>query len=216
MLNLSLLKLDATAENRTVRITLISHAPTPALRRVAFPVDEPLEEAEICKVRALQWRPPRSQVAFCAPERRASDTASALGLAATIDNNLRDCDYGRWNGCELGMIQEQEPDNVARWLNDPSAAPHGGESLTEMVARVERWLDEHSHSGHTVAVTHPGFIRCAIVAVLNVAPHAFWRIDIAPLSLTDLRHNGRAWTIRSTGCALNRIYGDNAGEGRPR
>lgn len=215
MLNLSLLKTGCTAENKVVRIMLISHAATPALRRVAFPLDESLEESQICRLKALKWCAPRWRNVFCAPERRTSETASLLGLAATIDHNLRDCDYGRWNGSELSAIQEKEADNVATWLAEPSAAPHGGESITELVARVGRWLNEGGHKGYIVAVTHPAFIRGAIVTALRAPDHAFWRIDIAPLSLTDLRHNGRAWSVRAMGCAVNRLGGDHAADGEP-
>jgi hypothetical protein len=45
-------------------------------------------------------------------------------------------------------------------------------------------------------------IRSAIVHALSASAQTFWRIDIAPLSLTDLRFNGRVWTLRSSGGEL--------------
>ena len=54
---------------------------------------------------------------------------------------------------------------------------------------------------HTIAVTHPAVIRAAIVHALQVPLPAFWRFDIAPLSLTDLRFNGGVWSVRCAGCS---------------
>lgn len=184
------------------RLTLISHAATQAQRRAAFPLDEPLDEREIAKVSALGWSTPRVQRIFTGPERRVQQTAEALGLSAAVALDLRDCDYGEWSGSDLSEVQLHKPEHVAAWLTDPGAAPHGGESILKMIARVGRWLQEQSDLGHAVAVTHPAVIRSAIVCALEAPPQAFWRIDIAPLSLTDLRWNGRMWMVRSAGCAL--------------
>ena len=71
----------------------------------------------------------------------------------------------------------------------------------KLIDRVGSWLD--LSQDHAIAVTHPAVIRAAIVRVLNAPPQAFWRIDVAPLSLTDMRFNGRAWTLRCVACPLS-------------
>ncbi len=189
----------------TTRLTLISHAATEAQRRAAFPFDEPLETQEVAAIAALRWVAPRTQQILSAPERRARETAQALGLSAVIALELRDCDYGRWRGHDFSQLQLDDPEGVGAWLTDPCAIPHGGESVVNLIGRVGRWLDGQSDAGHTLAVTHPAVIRSAVVHVLNAPVGAFWRIDIAPLSLTDLRFNGKAWTLRSTACALCKL-----------
>jgi len=181
-------------------VTLISHAGTRAQRLAAFPVDdEPVDEGARAEI---GWRAPRVQQVWSGPERRVRQTAEALGLSATTATALRDCDYGNWSGRELSEVQLAEPERVLSWLTDVMAAPHGGESIRDVIDRIGRWLDEQRGVGHIIAVTHPAVIRAAIVSALDVPPQAFWRIDIAPLSLTDLRFNGRGWTLRSSGCAL--------------
>jgi broad specificity phosphatase PhoE len=184
------------------RLTLISHAATEAQRRSAFPLDEPLEEREIAKIAALGWSAPRARSVLSSPERRAQQTAQALGISAEIAVELRDCDYGAWSGSTLAEVEQRHPEEVLAWLSDPGAAPHGGESILQLIARIAAWLEEQRVFNHTIAVTHPAVIRSAIVHALQAPPSSFWRIDIAPLSLTDLRWNGRAWTTRSSGCAL--------------
>ena len=86
------------------------------------------------------------------------------------------------------------------WLTDPTQAPHGGESIVDLVQRVRGWLDSLTdRRGRLVAVTHPGIVRAAIIVALNAPPKAFWRIDVAPVSRTVMHLRGGAWTLRSTG-----------------
>ncbi len=186
----------------TTRLSLISHAATQAQRRAAFPLDQALEEQEISKITSLAWKAPRTQKVLSAPELRTQQTAQALGLTATIAVELRDCDYGVWQGQELSSLQTQDPEGIAAWLEDPAAAPHGGESIADLVGRVGYWLDQRQDDGHTIAVTHPAVIRGAVVHILNAPLHSFWRVDIAPLTVTDLRFNGRVWTLRSCASSL--------------
>jgi broad specificity phosphatase PhoE len=122
---------------------------------------------------------------------------------------LCDLDYAAWGGHDLSEVQSLTPEDVAAWLIDPAAAPHGGESILKLISRIGRWLEEQRDAGHTLAFTHPSVIRAAIVYALEAPPLAFWRIDIAPLSMTDLRWNGRMWTVRSSGCALPRDRHEN-------
>ena len=184
------------------RLTLISHAVTEAQRRAAFPLNEPLGDREMEKISALRWNAPRLQRILSAPELRAQQTSQALGLSAEVTADLRDCDYGAWSGFDLTEVGSSKPEEVAIWLRDPRAAPHGGESIVDLIDRVGLWLEKQRGAGHTLAITHPAVIRAAVVCALDGSPQTFWRIDIAPLSTTDLRWNERVWTLRSSGCVL--------------
>lgn len=158
----------------------------------------------MAKIAALDWNPPRCQQVLSGPERRAQGTAEALGLSAAIAPEIRDCDYGAWGGHDLSEIAADYPDDLFTWFADPSAAPHGGESIVELIDRIGRWMGAHRDGGHTLAITHPVVIRAAIVHALQATASTFWRIDVAPLSLTDLRWNGQVWTARSISCTLGR------------
>jgi broad specificity phosphatase PhoE len=171
-------------------------------------MDEPLEKREMTKVAALGWNAPRAQRVVSGPERRVQETAQALGLIAEVALELRDCDYGAWRGHTVSEVELRQPEGVLAWLTDPGAAPHGGESILQLITRICGWLEEQRTLDHTIAVTHPAVIRSALVHVLQAAPSSFWRIDIVPLSLTDLRWNGRVWTVRSSGCALPGVVGE--------
>jgi len=116
---------------------------------------------------------------------------------------LEDLNYCSWRGKSLDEVQFTDPDGVRRWLTDIDAAPHGGESIANFLARIKRWLIAQHGSGHTLAVTHPAVIRAAVVLTLQAPAQSFWRIDIPPMSITDLRWNGGFWNLRSSGCPLS-------------
>jgi broad specificity phosphatase PhoE len=181
----------------TTRLTLVRHAPSDATRRSAFPVDEPLDARGLDEARALAPRLERSDVAWTGPAARARQTAEALGLDAAVAPQLDECDFGAWRGRTLAELDTEGPVAVAAWIEDPAAAPHGGESLLALLERVRAWLEAHAHDGQRiVAVTHAGVIRAALVCALDAPAQAFWRFDVAPLSRTVLHaHDGR-WTVR--------------------
>jgi broad specificity phosphatase PhoE len=177
------------------RLLLVRHASTDAVRAAAFGADEPLDASGAGAARLLAL--PRADEVLVSPARRTAETAQHARLAVTaVEPALAECDFGRWTGLSLREVAEREPEAVEAWMTDPAAAPHGGESLLAVLARVRGWLDgQAARDGTAVAITHAGPIKAALVAALDAPPAAFWRIDVAPLSLTELHaHDGR-WTV---------------------
>jgi broad specificity phosphatase PhoE len=175
----------------------VRHAPSEATRRSAFPLDEPLDPRGVDEARALAPRLGRFDAGWRSPAARARLTAEALGLTTTVAAELDECDFGSWRGRTLAELHAEDPAAVAAWMEDPAAAPHGGESLLALLERVRGWLEARAgDGGRVVAVTHAGVVRAALVCVLDAPPLAFWRVDVAPLSRTVLHaHDGR-WTVR--------------------
>ncbi len=175
------------------RLLLVRHASTEAVRAAAFGSDEPLDARG--REAAARLRLPRVDEVLIAPALRARETADCAGLVASGDAPA-ECDFGRWAGLSLQAVAEREPDAVQEWIREPDAAPHGGESLTELLARVAGWLSVQATLGGTaVAITHGGVIKACVVIALAAPPAAFWQIDVAPLSITELHaHDGR-WTV---------------------
>lgn len=189
----------------TARLTFISHAETPATRRAAFPLDEALERATLEKLASLRWNAPQAQETFSGPEQRVRMTALSLNLKSMPIEALRDCGLGTWQGRDLDEVHLDDPAGVASWLSDPTATPHGGESIAMLIDRAAHWLASREDAGHTIAITHPAVIRGAIISVLGAPLQSFWRVDIPPLSLTDLRWNGSQWSVRAVGIRLDHV-----------
>jgi len=182
------------------RLTLVSHAPTAAVRAAAFPLDESIDERGRREASALSGVLPQALTAWTSPARRALETAAALNLDAKVEPLLRDMDLGRWAGRTFADVEAAEPHEMVRWLSDTSASPHGGESVEALLSRVGNWLrSAGERQGRSVAVTHPAVIRAAIVVAIEANPVSFWRIDIAPLNIVELGSNGSRWTLKSLG-----------------
>lgn len=195
---------------RTVRLALVSVAPTPATRAARFAHDEGLDADGLRRATAAARAlaaggpgslPGRARVLIDGSA-RARQTARALGLAARageagiqVDDALRDLDVGAWRGRELADIPLAE---LRDWHEQPAMTPPGGESRADLLDRVATWLaglaagpthlsTDPAHLAapeHVIAVTHPAVIRAALLTVLRCPPDVFWRVDVAPLTAT--------------------------------
>ncbi|HWT47994.1 MAG TPA: histidine phosphatase family protein, partial [Mycobacterium sp.] len=160
-----------------------------------FPDDEPLNgvgRRQVKAARGLHIDGGSRQLA--GPEQRACQTAQLLGLHAATEPRLADLDCGQWRGQTLRAVG---PADLETWVTDPARAPHGGESIVDLIDRVAGWLASLTENAlPTVAVTHPAVVRAAILTALDIPPKSFWRIDIAPVSRTVMHFRKGYWTLR--------------------
>ncbi|MEV6330249.1 histidine phosphatase family protein [Streptomyces sp. NPDC051909] len=176
----------------TVRVSLIAPAMNAALREARFddagPVELPPTGLDpLCLA-------PRVRV-VSSPSGRCRATAEALRLPSyAVEPALAGCATGRWRGRRLDELTVEEPASVAAWLTDPGAAPHGGESLRELRARVAEWM-EGLGSGTLCAVAEPDVIRAAVAHALGAPEEVFWRLDVRPLSRTTLSGRAGRWNL---------------------
>ncbi|WP_281916708.1 histidine phosphatase family protein [Nocardia sputorum] len=178
---------------KVLRLDLVSHGMTEAMRKARFPVDESLTEAGRRAV--SECGPLTAARVLTGPERRTVETAALLGLPGEEDNRLRDLDAGAWRGGELMSVPQDE---LYAWLTDPAFRGHGGESVLDVIQRTRLWMAEvAAQSVSTIAVTHPAVVRAALLVTLDAPPKSFWRIDIPPGSITRLHYRGE-WTLHFT------------------
>jgi broad specificity phosphatase PhoE len=188
----------------TLQLGLIAHGPTAATLGAAFPAEDALlTEAAAPEGLPQGLRRWAAAAVRLSPARAARQTAARFGLTGTSDPGLADLDCGRWSGRALAEVAASEPGALAGWLADPGFAAHGGESRDALSARAAAWLDACLQGkGRVLAVTHAAVIRSLVLHVLQAPAAAFWCLDIAPLTLTDLRHDGRRWVLRGVGLPL--------------
>ncbi|MDQ1679417.1 MAG: ribonuclease / adenosylcobalamin/alpha-ribazole phosphatase, partial [Frankiaceae bacterium] len=129
----------------------------------------------------------------CSPLRRTRSTAeliaAAVGATVTIDEGLRECDFGAWEGLTFGEVEERFPDEVAAWLADPHVAPPGGESFADVRDRVRQARDRivAAHPGSTVAVvSHATPITLLACLALDAPLTSLYRVQVAPASITEI------------------------------
>jgi len=184
-------------------LVLVRHAPTSATRASAFPADESLDERGREQAAALAAALPRRCEVITSPAQRCRETVAAAGLEARVESAIRACDFGAWTGRSLADVNESEPAAVRAWMLDPGAAPHGGESLAVFCTRIASWLDTLAEGeGRLAVVTHGEVIKAAVVHALGAPQLAFWRVDAAPLTLTELHAHGGRWTVTRLNCPL--------------
>lgn len=109
----------------------------------------------------------------CSPQSRAHAVAEALarryGAKLHADDRLREMDFGAWEGQPWASLPRGELD---AWAADTLGyrPPGGGETVTEVLARVRRaWTGLASSAAATLVVTHAGPIRC-LLAVSGQRP----------------------------------------------
>ncbi|GAB1821824.1 bifunctional RNase H/acid phosphatase [Herbidospora sp. RD11066] len=144
------------------------------------------------------------------PLGRARQTAEAVakttGLPVHVDEDLRETDFGAWEGRTFAEIQERWPHEMTAWLNDPAVAPPGGESFQTAGHRVQRARERllAGHPGETVlVVSHVTPIKLLVRYALNAPPEALYRmhLDLACLSAID---------YYSDGPSVLRVFNDTA------
>ena len=186
------------------RLILVRHGPTLATDASAFPLDEPLSEDGLALAAGLAASLPSQATAISSPALRCRQTAAAAGRDVAVDPRIAECDFGSWRGRTLAELNASEPDAVREWMTDPDARPHGGESLVMFYERVSSWLDAETgdEPAATVAFTHGGVVKAAVVHALGAPLTAFWRVVVAPLSTTELFRRCATWEVDNVNLPL--------------
>jgi probable phosphoglycerate mutase len=115
----------------------------------------------------------------------ADQVAATLGLPVEIDDDVRECDFGEWEGLTFAEVQRQWPDDLTAWLASTEVAPPKGESIAEVLARVRRARDRllRRHPARTVlVVSHVTPIKQLVCLALGVPPATVFRMELAPAS----------------------------------
>ncbi|MEU7055966.1 histidine phosphatase family protein [Streptomyces sp. NPDC046197] len=181
----------------TSRVTFVSPATSPSLRQARFYGGDSIDDVGAAHARSAAGSLPAPARVLVAPSVRCLQTAEALGLDGVEIPELKGLDVGRWSGRTLEEVGAAEPEAVGRWLTDPGWAAHGGESVRDVCERIGGWLDTAQDTeGRTVAVVEPEIVRAAVVHVLGLPAAAFWRLDVPPLTATELSGRTGRWNLR--------------------
>lgn len=122
----------------------------------------------------------------------AQTVAERLGLAVTVDDGLRETDFGAWEGLTFQEVRERFPADMAAWLAAPDAAPSGGgESFAAVAERVAAARDRltAAHRGRTVLlVSHVTPVKTLVRLALGAPSEALFRMELSAASLTTIAY----------------------------
>lgn len=111
----------------------------------------------------------------------AQIVASRLGLPMEIDNDLREVDFGRWEGKTFQEIAASDPDHVQKWANmaEDFAFPEG-ESWRAFQNRVDHAAQRLASDPADVvlAIAHGGVIRAMLCQLLDVPARHYPMFDV--------------------------------------
>lgn len=173
--------------NPPSRVLLVRHAGSAATQAARVPMDEPAlgPQRDVSR-----WLGPHGGMV-------TSPASRCQVEGAPVEPLLRSWDLGHWGGRALAEV----PD-LAAWRSDPAYDGHGGESLLALLARAQTLL-ESLHTGaplRLAAMTHAAVIRAVLVSVLRAPAEAFWDLDIAPRSVTEIHSSGAGWRVTRVNC----------------
>jgi broad specificity phosphatase PhoE len=193
------------AQGEPTVTALLRHGQTPmsVQKRYAGRTDAPLTEVGVQQAAAAAKRLASAGlgVIVTSPLLRTVQTAQAVaavtGAAVVTDDGFRETDFGAWEGLTFAEVRERWPAEMSAWLADPEVAPPGGESFTDVSARVTAALDRvlAARAGQTVLiVSHVTPIKMLVAAALLAPPAALYRmhLDVAALSEIDWYADGPA------------------------
>jgi probable phosphoglycerate mutase len=150
-----------TRGQRRPEILLVRHGETEwsAAGRHTSRTDLPLIDAGRERARSLGEELAGREFALvlCSPLRRARETCELAGFgeAAVIDDDLREWDYGEYEGMRTVEIREQRPD----WWLWRDGCP-GGEQPAQIAARADRVLERlQAAGGDVIAFAHGHILR---------------------------------------------------------
>ncbi|MDN3020590.1 bifunctional RNase H/acid phosphatase [Streptomyces sp. S.PB5] len=152
------------------------------------------EQAE--RVAAALARRGTIQEILASPLARTRETAGAvaerLGLEVTVEDGLRETDFGAWEGLTFAEVRERYPQDLNRWLSDPDAEPTGGgESFTATATRIAATRDKliAAYAGRTVLlVTHVTPIKTFVRLALGAPPESLFKMELSAASLSAVAY----------------------------
>ncbi len=160
--------------------------------RAVGQLDLPLSVQGARNVEALaaSWQGPPPDRLFASDLKRAAESARILGrrfgidpeIGPVIDARLREVSFGDWEGRAWDEIYVSDRERYESWSERWwDQAPPGGESFTDLGARVLAWYREQGEEDSvSVVVAHGGSIRALLVELLAIPRERAFELALSP------------------------------------
>lgn len=139
---------------------------------------------------------------YTSPRLRARETAApvaaARGLASVVLDDLREIDFGDFEGRRYDEIERSEPELYRAWMETPTRVRFpGGESYADLRVRALQALDaiKAAHAC-AVVVTHGGVARAGLAEWLGMPDEAIFRLGQSYGGITIVDWLGGAPVLR--------------------
>lgn len=142
-------------------------------------------------------------------EKTAQLLSDGMALGVTVDNRLRERNFGIFEGKSVDEMRAAHPIEFDMMRNGGAdyAIP-GGESKLQVLHRLHSFIDElpERHAGKTVLlVSHGATLNIIMKAMLHLPPEAPTNWEMLNLNLSTLMHyrnerpHASGWKVRTIG-----------------
>ncbi len=120
---------------------------------------------------------------YSSPKKRTIQTANiitnGLNIKINIRENLKELNFGKWEGMTFEDINSSYKQDYQNWLSDPYInAPTGGESFKVLLERagseINKIINENPDGSNVGIITHGGVIIALLINWLQI-PSRCWR-----------------------------------------
>ena len=130
----------------------------------------------------------------------AQIVAAALGVSIVVDRDLREMDFGVWEGMSFDEVQDRYPEDLLRWKQSARATPTGSsETLAAVVDRMgtaaERIASRYAGAS-VVAVTHVTPMKALVAHALGAPPDALFRMELSSACFSRITYTGGEASLR--------------------
>lgn len=159
-------------------------------KRVESAVGVPLCEAGASTMSQLaeEFAGRSIDMVFAGPNEAARQSgkmlAEALGVRCSVEDDLRELDFGLWQGLTLEEVKKRHGRVYKQWIQAPvTVCPPGGEMVEDALVRVRavfRRIGRKHAAGRVLVVACPiaaGLARCHLA---GVDPEQLWRYVYEP------------------------------------
>lgn len=195
-------------ENPLKRIYVVRHGETPLKGTYTGSTDVSLSERgkkQVGKLSTLLSRYP-VDICYSSPLKRCRQTFELLNLSCElrVEEQLREIDFGNWEGKTFAQIYEADRDQVDTWCaQELSFTFPGGEGVADFIGRLTMFQEAllADPQQNILLICHGGVSRFLICLFLGIPLHFNHKFEITASGLTVINGwDGDFWLV-----ALNKF-----------
>lgn len=143
---------------------------------------------------ALNERLPFDKI-YVSPIQRAykigKNVADRLGMPCVVDDDLKEFNFGIFDGLTIDEAMAKDPETWQRWMDDYNFVQiPGGERYEDYHHKLKRFLESHAeeHADQTVLiVAHGGTVHSLLVNLLDLSLESKWhfKIELGSITIID-------------------------------
>ncbi len=133
---------------------------------------------------------------YSSPTRRTMETVEFINSKSnqkvyTVED-LKEINFGAWEGKTIEEIKEENPNIIVNWLKDPiSESIPDGEQWSDFGQRVRSAYQDiisNNSAGNILIVSHGGPLKNILGFILDLPTTSYWRFSISHGSISVVEY----------------------------